>query len=85
MENIRIRCRSCGKELEGVSGKSVSCGCPNMATIRNGVVSAFDLGQVVMLNSYGNQKKSGVLSNEDLAFQEERRQRKVRRLDFEVR
>jgi hypothetical protein len=56
-----------------------------MATIRNGVVSAFDLGQVVMLNSYGYQTKSSVLSNEDLAFQEARRQRKVRRLDFEVR
>jgi phage FluMu protein Com len=85
MENIRIRCRSCGKELEGVSGKSVSCGCPNMATIRNGVISALDLGQIVMLNSYGNKTKSGVLSNEDLAFQEARRQRKVRRLDFEIR
>jgi len=85
MENLRIRCRSCGKELEGISGKTVSCGCPNMATIRNGVISALDLGQVVMLNSYSNKSKSGVLSNEDLAFQEARRQRKVRRLDFEVR
>lgn len=85
MENIKIRCRSCGKELEGVSGKSVSCGCPNMATIRNGVISAVDLGQIVMLNSYGNQKKTGVLTNDDLAFQEARRQRKVRKLDFEIR
>jgi phage FluMu protein Com len=85
MENIKIRCRSCGKELEGISGKSVSCGCPNMATIRNGVISAVDLGQVVMLNSYGHQSKSGVLSNEDLAYQEARRQRKVRKLDFEIR
>ena len=56
-----------------------------MATIRGGVISARDLGQVVMLNSYGNQKKSGVLTNDDLAFQEARRQRKVRRLDFEIR
>ena len=85
MENLRIRCRSCGKELEGISGKTVSCGCPNMATIRNGVISALDLGQIVMLNAYGNKSKTGVLSNEDLAFQEARRQRKVRRLDFEIR
>jgi hypothetical protein len=85
MENIKIRCRSCGKELEGISGKSVSCGCPNMATIRGGVISALDLGQVIMLNSYGNQTKSGFLTNEDLAFQEARRQRKVRKLDFEIR
>jgi hypothetical protein len=85
MENIKIRCRSCGKELEGISARSVTCGCPNMSTIRNGVISALDLNQIVMLNSYGNQTKSGVLTSDDLAFQEARRQRKVRRLDFEVR
>jgi len=85
MENLKIRCRSCGKELEGHPTKTVTCGCPNMATIRGGVISAVDLGQVVMLNSYSNKSKSSVLSNEDLAFQEARRQRKVRRLDFEVR
>ena len=85
MENLRIRCRSCGKELEGISGKTLSCGCPNMATIRGDKISALDLGQVIMLNSYNHKSKSGVLSNEDLAFQEARRQRKVRRLDFEVR
>lgn len=85
MENLRIRCRSCGKELEGISGKTVSCGCPNMATIRNGVISAVDLSQVFMLNSMSTKKKSGVLTNEDIAWQEARRQRKVKRLDFEVR
>ena len=85
MENLRIRCRSCGKELEGISGKTLSCGCPNMATIRGDKISALDLGQVIMLNSYSHKSKSGVLSNEDLAFQEARRQRKVRRLDFEIR
>jgi len=85
MENLRIRCRSCGKELEGISGKTVSCGCSNMATIRNGVISAVDLSQVIMLNSMGSKKKSGVLTNEDIAWQEARRQRKVKRLDFEIR
>ena len=85
MENLRIRCRSCGKEIECHHTKTISCGCPNMATIRGDKISAVDLGQIVMLNSYQNQSKSSVLSNEDLAFQEARRQRKVRRLDFEVR
>ena len=33
MENLRIRCRSCEKEIEGNAAKSVSCGCSNMATI----------------------------------------------------
>jgi hypothetical protein len=85
MENIKIRCRSCGKELEGISGKTVSCGCSNMATIRNGVISALDLEQVVMINSPQAKQKNNVLSNADIMWQEERRQRKVRRLDFEVR
>ena len=85
MENLRIRCRSCGKELEGHLNKTVTCGCPNMATIRGDKISAVDLSSVVMLNSYHNKAKSSVLTTEDIAWQEARRQRKVKRLDFEVR
>jgi len=56
-----------------------------MATIRGGVISAVDLSNVIMLNSLGTKQKSGVLTQEDIAWQEARRQRKVRKLDFEVR
>jgi hypothetical protein len=56
-----------------------------MATIRGDKVSARDLSNVIMLNSYKEKSKSGILSQEDLAFQEARRQRKVRKLDFEIR
>jgi hypothetical protein len=38
-----------------------------------------------MLNSLMQNKKSNVLSSSDLEFQESRRTRKVRKLDFEVR
>jgi hypothetical protein len=85
MENLRIRCRSCGKEIEGHHSKTVSCGCPNMATIRGDKISAVDLSNIVMLNSYHTKTKSSVLTNEDIQWQEARRQRKVKRLDFEVR
>ena len=85
MENLKIRCRSCGKELEGHLTKTVSCGCPNMATIRGDKISALDLSDVVMLNSIYKKTSSDVLSSEDLAYQEARRARKVRRLDFEIR
>ena len=85
MDNIKIRCRSCGKELEGRQNKTVTCGCSNMATIRGDKVSAVDLSQVVMLNSYTQHKNKSVLSQEDIRWQEERRQRKVRKLDFEIR
>jgi hypothetical protein len=85
MENIKIRCRSCGKELEGHSTKTVTCGCSNMSTIRGGIITAVDLDKIVMINSYQNKSKSSVFTNEDLAFQEARRKRKIKKLDFEVR
>jgi len=56
-----------------------------MTTIRGDKISAVDLSQVVMLNSYRSETKKGFLTSEDIAWQEARRQRKVRKLDFEVR
>ena len=85
MENLRIRCKSCNREIEGHPSRAISCGCSNMATIRGDKISAVDLSKVVMLNSIHIKERSGVLTEEDLAYQESRRQRKVRRLDFEVR
>ena len=84
MESIRVRCRSCGREVESLSGKTVTCGCPNMVTISNDVVSAQNLNKVVMLNTSSRKEKIG-LTTEQLAWQESRRNRKVRKLDFEIR
>ena len=84
MDSIKVRCRSCGKELAGHPSRSISCGCSNMTTIRGDKISAVDLSQVVMLNSHQSHKKE-VLSREDIQWQEQRRQRKVRKLNFEVR
>ena len=85
MEKIRVRCRSCGKELESAAGKSVCCGCSNMTTIKGDVISANDMGAVIMLTSYSSKKKSEGLSDQDLEWQNQRRKRKIRKLDFEVR
>ena len=85
MENIKIRCRSCGKELEGHPSKTVCCGCPNMATIRGDKISAVDLSNVVMVNSYQTKNKKGVLSSEDILWHEQRKQRKVRKMNFETK
>ena len=46
-------------------------------------VGAIDLDKVVMV-SYNKEQKN-VLSSSDLAYQEERRKRKIRKLDFDVR
>ena len=79
-----VRCRQCNKELSGSSGQSRSCGCPNMTTIKGDSVTAVDLTKVIMVNS-NNKEKSDGLTSQDLQWQEERRKRKVRKLDFEVR
>jgi hypothetical protein len=82
---LSIRCKDCNKELIGHPTKTISCGCPNMATICGDKVSAVDLSMIVMLNFYKPKTTNNVLSDQDIRWQEERRQRKVRRLDFEVR
>jgi len=86
MDNLRVRCKVCNTELEGHPSKTVSCGCSNMATIRaNKNISANDLSKLVMINAPQKLTKKNVLTNEDMMWQESRRQRKVRRLDFEIR
>jgi hypothetical protein len=80
-----VRCKDCNKELHSKAGKSQSCGCPNMMTIKGDSVTAVDLGRIVMINSGKSNKNTEVLSPQDLTFQEERRKRKVRKLDFEIR
>ena len=85
MEPIRVRCRSCNKEVEGVSGKSVCCGCSNLTTVHNDRISARDMSKVIMLGNYSNSKSKSLFTGDELEWQEKRNQRRVRKLDFEVR
>ena len=81
-----VRCRDCNKELVSHATQSKSCGCPNMTTVKGDSISAVDLDQVIMLQSDNKpSKKQSLFSPQELQFQEERRKRKVRKLDFEVR
>jgi len=82
---ISIRCKECNRELISHPSKTTSCGCPNMATLKGDTITAIDLSKVIMLNSVKEDKRSPILSDSDLAYQESRRTRKVRKLDFEVR
>ena len=84
MEPIRVRCRACNKEVRARAGKSVCCGCSNMTTIKRDVISAVDLSQVIMLNTYSVNEDGG-LSTEQIEWQKQRSKRKIRKLDFEVR
>ena len=70
--------------MESLSVKTVTCGCSNMVTISGDVISAVDMAKVVMLNSRKT-KKTSLFSREEMEWQEARKNRKIRRLDFEVR
>jgi len=85
MEKLRVQCRVCGKELQGNSGKTYSCGCSNMMTVRGDTVSAVNMSDVIMLNSNKPKRVNEGLTQQDIEWQEQRRKRKVRKLDFEIR
>ena len=81
---LSARCKCCNKELHSTS-KIQFCGCPNQMSVVDDKVGAIDLDKVVLLNSIDSVRKTGVLSNTDLEYQESRRKRRVRKLDFEER
>ena len=80
---IIVRCKSCNVEITSTS-KTQCCGCPNMMRVIDDKVSAVDLNQIVMIKS-GESKSSNKLSAQDLAFQEARKKRKVRKMKYEER
>ena len=82
---LSIRCKECGREVSGHPTQARSCGCPNMATVKGDSITAVDLNKVVMLNSGKSIEKDNSLTPQDMQWQEERRKRKVRKLDFEIR
>ena len=81
---ITVRCKECAKELTSTS-KEQFCGCPNQVRVVDNKVGAVDLDKVVMVSNNVENKIDSHFSRSELLYQEERRRRKVRRLDFEVR
>ena len=79
---LSVRCKQCNVELTS-SSKTQVCGCPNMMTLTDDAVSATDLKKVVITRL--DKKETEGLTSNDLQWQEQRRKRKVRKLDFEIR
>jgi hypothetical protein len=79
-----IRCKECGKELTN-SSKIQFCGCPNQMSIFDNKIGAKDLDKVVMVTNDVERRIDSHFSTQELLYQEERRRRKVKRLDFEVK
>ena len=80
---IIVRCKECGTELNGDS-QTKSCGCPNMLTVTGDTFTARDLTNIVVVKTNHKKDQQG-LTSQDLEWQEQRRKRKVRKLDFEIR
>ena len=79
---LMVRCKDCNTELAS-SNKTQVCGCPNMMTITGDAVSATNLKMVVITRQ--DKKETEGLTSYDLEWQEKRRKRKVRKLDFEIK
>ena len=56
-----------------------------MTTLVDDVITAKNLGKVIIVRNSPKRNYKDSLTSEDLAWQEARKQRKVRKLDFDVR
>lgn len=83
---IEVLCKNCNTTLISNGAKPKSCGCSNLTTIKDDKISAVDLNKVVLVNSTHKEKNTkSSFTPSELAEQEARRARKVRKLDFEIR
>lgn len=81
---ITVRCKNCNREIKS-NHHTQCCGCPNMMTVIEDKITAVDLTKVVMVELNKETIPKSFLSQSDLSYQEQRRKRKVRKLDFDVR
>lgn len=80
-----VRCKNCNSELVSHPTKTKCCGCSNKMTIVSDKITALDLSKVVIVSNIKTENSKSVFSPDDLQYQEDRRKRKVRRLEFEVK
>ena len=80
-----VRCNACGKDLQSDGNRIVSCGCSNMTSVHDDVVSANDMDQVIILQNNTKFKKESLFTSQELEYQEARRRRGVRKMIFEER
>jgi hypothetical protein len=81
---LSARCKLCNKELTSNS-KIQFCGCPNQMKVVDDTVGAIDLGQVVLTKYDKKIKYHDILTSDDLKYQEARKKRRVRKINFEER
>jgi phage FluMu protein Com len=82
---LTIRCKNCNQILESHSSQTKCCGCDNMTSIKGETITAIDLTKVEIVSNILRKETKQILSKEDLSFQESRKNRKIRKLEFEIR
>ena len=79
---LTVRCKGCQTELKSAPKLQV-CKCSNNMTLIDEKITAVDLSRVIIVSGV-NKKKEG-LTSQDLEWQEKRKQRKIKKINFEVR
>ena len=82
---LKIRCKNCNVELVSHFTQTKCCGCDNMTTISNQKISAIDLSLVQIVSHIKTNKKNSYLTDEDIQWQQARKNRKVKKLEFDIR
>jgi hypothetical protein len=82
---LKIRCKNCNKELESHPTQTRCCGCNNMSSIKGETITGIDLTLVELIGNISKKESKRVLSNDDIAWQEARKNRKIRKLEFEIK
>ncbi len=82
---LKIRCKNCNKELLSHPSQTKCCGCDNMSSIKGETITAIDLTKVELIGNIMKEKSKNVLSKEDIAWQEARKNRKIKKLEFEIK
>lgn len=82
---LKIRCKNCNKELISHPTQTKCCGCDNMTTIKNETITAVDLTKVEIVSNILKKEQKSLFTREELAYQEARKNRKVRKLEFEIK
>ena len=81
---IIVRCKECNTEITS-NTKTQVCGCPNMMTVLMIKFLLRILAKLLCFNSDNRESKIMFSLDQELAYQEARRKRKVRKLDFEIK
>ena len=82
---VKVRCKNCNTELESHPTQTKCCGCDNLTTVTGDKITGLDLSLVELITSTKDRSFKNILSKEDLMYQEYRRNRKIKKLQFEIK